>query len=61
MTLRERKGRRIILILLALVLFILLVGPFLIPVPPLKDTVPPEQLADPVCAIPSSNRPWVRR
>ena len=35
------------LILLVLLLLILLVGPFLIPVPPLKGTVPPEQLADP--------------
>ncbi len=47
MTLRERKRCRIVLILVALALFILLVGPFLIPVPSLKDTVPPEQLADP--------------
>ena len=28
-------------------LLVLLVGPFLIPVPPLEDTFPPEQLADP--------------
>ncbi len=32
---------------LAVVLLTLLLGPFLIPVPPLKDTLPPEQLADP--------------
>lgn len=32
---------------LALLLVALLVGPFLIPVPPLEDTVPPEQLAEP--------------
>jgi pimeloyl-ACP methyl ester carboxylesterase len=29
------------------VLFVLLVCPFLIPVPPLRDTFPPQQLADP--------------
>jgi pimeloyl-ACP methyl ester carboxylesterase len=29
------------------VLLVLVLGPFLIPVPPLKDTLPPEQLADP--------------
>jgi pimeloyl-ACP methyl ester carboxylesterase len=28
-------------------LLVLLVGPFLVPVPPLEDTVPPEMLADP--------------
>jgi pimeloyl-ACP methyl ester carboxylesterase len=38
---------RTALILAALLLSLLLLGPFLIPVPPLKDTVPPEQLADP--------------
>ncbi len=38
---------RIVLILIALILLLLLVGPFLIPVPPLEDTVPPDQLADP--------------
>ena len=32
---------------LALLLLVLVLGPFLIPVPPLKDTLPPEQLADP--------------
>lgn len=37
---------RFLLIGLAIVLALLLVGPFLIPVPPLEDTVPPEQLAD---------------
>jgi pimeloyl-ACP methyl ester carboxylesterase len=30
-----------------LLLAILLIGPFLIPIPPLEGTVPPEQLADP--------------
>jgi len=36
-----------LLIALAVLLVILLVGPFLVPVPPLEGTVPPEQLADP--------------
>jgi pimeloyl-ACP methyl ester carboxylesterase len=35
------------LFLVALALLILLVGPFLVRVPPLEGTVPPEQLADP--------------
>ncbi len=35
------------LIALGVVLAILLIGPFLVPVPPLEGTVPPEQLADP--------------
>jgi pimeloyl-ACP methyl ester carboxylesterase len=42
-----RRRVRIVLIVLVVLLAILLVGPFLIPVPPLEDTVPPEQLADP--------------
>ncbi len=42
-----RKHTRIILTLLGLVLAVLLLGPFLVPVPPLEGTVPPEQLADP--------------
>lgn len=36
-----------LLIALGVLLLILLVGPFLVPVPPLEGTVPPEQLADP--------------
>lgn len=36
-----------LLILLAALLILLLVVPFLIPVPPLENTVPPEELADP--------------
>ncbi len=36
-----------LLIALGVLLVILLVGPFLVPVPPLEGTVPPEQLADP--------------
>ena len=42
------KGwRRIAVIVATAVVFLLVVGPFLIPVPALKDTVSPEQLADP--------------
>ena len=36
-----------LLIALGVLLVVLLVGPFLVPVPPLEGTVPPEQLADP--------------
>jgi len=36
-----------VLIALAILLLAALVGPFLVPIPPLEDTVPPEQLADP--------------
>lgn len=42
-----KKTLRYILIAIAVLLLILLVGPFLIPVPPLPDTVPPQNLADP--------------
>ena len=42
-----RRWVRIVLIVIAALLVVLLVGPMLIPVPPLEDTVPPEQLADP--------------
>ncbi len=42
-----RKFLRIVLIVLGVLLFILLVGPFLVPVPPLEGLVPPQQLADP--------------
>ena len=38
---------RILLIVFGVLLVVVLVGPFLIPVPPLEDTVPPEDLADP--------------
>lgn len=41
-----RKHTCILLILLGLLLAALLVGPFLVPVPPLEGTVPPRQLAD---------------
>ena len=36
-----------VLIVLAVLLVILLVGPFLAPIPPLQGTLPPERLADP--------------
>ena len=42
-----KRSRRSILVLIVITLFILVLGPFLIPLPPLHDTVPPEQLADP--------------
>ena len=38
---------RLILAFLAFLLVLLLIGPFLVPIPPLEGTVPPEQLADP--------------
>lgn len=41
----KKWGRRLA-IFLAIVLLILLIGPFLIPVPPLEGTVPPQTLAD---------------
>ena len=40
------RKSRILLIILASLLLILLVGPFLIPVPPLENTVPAQTLAD---------------
>jgi pimeloyl-ACP methyl ester carboxylesterase len=43
----KKRVLRIVLIVLGLLLAILLIGPFLIPIPPLEGTVPPEQLADP--------------
>ena len=42
-----RQCARRLLIGLAALLGVLLVGPFLVPVPPLEATVPVEQLADP--------------
>jgi pimeloyl-ACP methyl ester carboxylesterase len=36
-----------VLIVLAVLLVALLVGPFLVPIPPLQGTLPPERLADP--------------
>jgi pimeloyl-ACP methyl ester carboxylesterase len=41
----KRVGRALLIFLGVLLVFVLVV-PFLIPVPPLTDTVPPEQLAD---------------
>ena len=41
------KLSKILLIIAAAILLVLLIGPFLIPVPPLEDTVPPQSLADP--------------
>jgi pimeloyl-ACP methyl ester carboxylesterase len=42
-----KRWLKIMLVTLGLILLVLLVGPFLVPVPPLEDTVPPEALADP--------------
>jgi pimeloyl-ACP methyl ester carboxylesterase len=42
-----KKFWRSLLIILAILLLVVLVGPFLVPVPSLTDTVPSEQLADP--------------
>ncbi|HOU14679.1 MAG TPA: alpha/beta hydrolase [Anaerolineae bacterium] len=42
-----RKGAKIALWILGVILFLLLVGPYLIPVPPLEGVVPPADLADP--------------
>lgn len=42
-----RNLARILLALLALALLALLVGPFIVPIPPLEGVVPPQQLADP--------------
>jgi pimeloyl-ACP methyl ester carboxylesterase len=44
---KKRSFLRGLGITLIILVFLVLVGPFLIPVPPLADTVPPEQLADP--------------
>ena len=41
-----KKGWKITLSILAALLLLTLVGPFLIPVPPLEDTQPPQSLAD---------------
>jgi len=42
-----KKGWKITLIVLASLLFLILVGPFLVPVPPLENTQPAQTLADP--------------
>jgi len=44
--LRRRKGN-IVLTVLVIILLLVLVGPFLIPVPPLEGTRPAQELADP--------------
>jgi pimeloyl-ACP methyl ester carboxylesterase len=42
-----RRLGRIVLLIIAFLLLLLLIGPLVIPVPPLKGTLPAEQLADP--------------
>jgi len=41
-----KKSWRFLLVILTTLILVVLVGPFLIPVAPLTDTIPPEQLAD---------------
>lgn len=41
------KTRRVALMTVGLIMTVLLIGPFLVPVPPLEQTVPPPKLADP--------------
>ncbi len=41
-----KRLQRTALIVAGVLLTVLLVGPFLVPVPPLEDTVPPQELAD---------------
>ena len=42
-----KKGWKITLIIITSLIVLLLAGPFLVPVPPLKDTQPVSELADP--------------
>ena len=42
-----KKGWKITRIILASVLILIVVGPFLVPIPPLETAQPPQQLADP--------------
>ncbi len=42
-----KKVLKVLLISLVVIIGVLLIGPFLIPVPPLEGTVPAEELADP--------------
>jgi pimeloyl-ACP methyl ester carboxylesterase len=42
-----RKAVQILFVLLTLILLLFVMIPFLIPIPPLENTVPPEALADP--------------
>jgi pimeloyl-ACP methyl ester carboxylesterase len=44
---KMKKGWKIALFIVVGLVVLLLVGPFLVPVPPLKGTQPPESLADP--------------
>ncbi len=46
LSLTMSKKRNIILAVFLVLAASLVLGPFLIPIPPLKDTVPPEELAD---------------
>ena len=41
-----KKGWKITFIIIASLMLLILVGPFLVPVPPLENTQPPEDLAD---------------
>jgi pimeloyl-ACP methyl ester carboxylesterase len=43
----KRRAGRIVLVVLGVLLLVVLVGPFLVPVPPLEGTLPPQALADP--------------
>ena len=43
----KRKGWRILLAVLGVLLLAVLIGPFLVPVPELEGTLPPQALADP--------------
>ena len=42
-----KRWTRIALIVVGVLLCTVLIGPFLVPIPPLEGTLPPEQLADP--------------
>lgn len=42
----KKRAGRITLIIITVLLFAILVGPFLVPVPPLEGTLPPQALAD---------------
>ncbi len=42
-----RRVRRALLVVILAALLFVLIGPFVVPLPPLEDTVPPEELADP--------------
>jgi pimeloyl-ACP methyl ester carboxylesterase len=42
-----KPWQRVLLVAIALILLVLVAGPFVVPVPPLEGTVPPEDLAEP--------------